>query len=104
MVATDSMTALSHQLQSKAFLDDFSRAQSAAASFDAQLREAGLQFSENYANLLALTARQVMGTIDITISKDINGNWNTSDVKIFMKNIGGAGTDAAGYGTLASLL
>ncbi|KAL5533554.1 hypothetical protein ACEPAG_14 [Sanghuangporus baumii] len=80
----------------KAFLDDFPRAQSTAAAFDSQLVTAGLQYSRQYGDLLALSARQLMGSMDITVSRAANGVWNTSDVKVFMKNMGGIGSDGSG--------
>lgn len=82
--------------QARAFLDDFSRAQSAAQAFDAQLVSAGQLYSSEYAELVSLTARQVMGSMDITIAKSDSGDWNLTDVKVFMKNMGGLGSDATG--------
>jgi len=38
---------------------------------------------------VTLAARQTFGAIDITVANGTDGNWNTSDVMIFMKNIGG---------------
>ncbi|KAL5508771.1 hypothetical protein ACEPAG_4750 [Sanghuangporus baumii] len=77
----------------KAFLDDFPRAQSAAETFGSQILNAGQQFSAEYTDLLALTVPQVMGCMDITLSKSSDGSWNMSDVKVFTKNMGGIGTD-----------
>lgn len=37
-----------------------------------------------------------MGALDITLAKSGSGDWNMSDVKVFMKNMGGAGTDSEG--------
>ena len=36
-----------------------------------------------------------MGSLDITIKRDGTGNWNTSDVKAFLRSAGGIGS--AGY-------
>lgn len=69
-------------------LDDFARAQTAAAALDAQITAAGSSYSSQYADILALSARQAMGAMDITIS-----GTDTSDVKIFMKNLGSVGSD-----------
>ncbi len=74
-------------LQTKFFLDDFPRAQEVAAALDAQLSSIGYQSSLDYADLLALSTRQAMGSLDITLAKTSDGSWNTSDVKVFMKNI-----------------
>ncbi|KAI5115723.1 hypothetical protein M0805_009016 [Coniferiporia weirii] len=77
----------------KFFLDDFSRAQAAANSFDTQLRIAGAALSDNYANLLALSVRQVLGTLDITLANNADGTWDLTDTKVFMKNIDSVGSD-----------
>ena len=49
---------------------------------------AAANVSSNYADLLSLTARQAMGAMDITILSTSNNSVDTSDVKVFMKNIG----------------
>ncbi|KAI5119766.1 hypothetical protein M0805_009237 [Coniferiporia weirii] len=76
------------------FLDDFARAQSAAEAFDTQLKTAGSAFSSNYADLLSLSARQVMGAMEITLPASTSGTWDFTDVKVFMKGMGGAGSDS----------
>ncbi|KAL5536139.1 hypothetical protein ACEPAF_4244 [Sanghuangporus sanghuang] len=80
----------------KAFLDDFSRVAANAAALDAQLSASGSQISSDYAHLLALSTRQAFGGLDITVSRAGDGSWNTWDVKAFMKNMGGLGTDISG--------
>ena len=42
--------------------------------------------------LLALSTRQAMGALDFTILQDSAGNWNTSDVKAFLRSAGGIGS------------
>ena len=76
------------------FMDDFPRAQQAAADYDARLLAAGSTISSNYVDLLALSARQVLGSIDITLALGSDGNWNLSDTLVFMKNMGAAGSDS----------
>ena len=50
------------------------------------------KISSNYADLVSLAARQVMGSMDITVLRnDADGSLNGSDVKIFIKDIGGSG-------------
>ena len=49
-------------------------------------------------DLLALSARQVMGSLDITLSKTPGGEWNFSDTKVFLKNMGSAGSDTSSSG------
>lgn len=75
-------------------MDDFPRAQQAASDYDSKLHNAGLAISSKYVDLLALSARQVLGTIDITITRGDDGNWNFTDVLVFMKNMGAAGSDS----------
>lgn len=47
-------------------MGDFQRAQKAAEAFDAELLDAGSTITSEYADLLALTTRQVLSSIDIT--------------------------------------
>ena len=75
-------------------MDDFARSQQAAESYDAKLLAAGSAISSIYADLLALSARQVLGSIDITLALGNEGNWNFSDTLVFMKNMGAAGSDS----------
>ena len=72
------------------YLDINCRASAASSSFDRRLQEAGSPFSETYSNLLALAVRQALGSIEITIP----ATTNTFDVKAFMKNFDGIGSDA----------
>ena len=41
--------------------------------------------SADYASIVALSVRQVFGAVELTVSKDSKGNFNTSDVLMFMK-------------------
>ncbi|KAL4258458.1 Glutaminase GtaA [Pleurotus pulmonarius] len=91
------MSIISKPLDAPKFvLDDFPRALSAAIDFDTKLRVEGNTVSPKYADLLALTARQVMGAMDITIPPAKDGAWDVKDVKIFMKNLGSVGSDNGG--------
>ena len=45
------------------------------------------QISDTYADLVTLAARQALA-VDITVSKDSQGQWNTSDVMTFMRDVG----------------
>ena len=87
------MTNVISGVKTKFVLDDFPRAQSAAIALDAQIRADGQSISSDYADLLALTARQAMGAMEITIPLGSSSSWDTSDVKIFMKNMGSIGSD-----------
>jgi hypothetical protein len=44
--------------------------------------------SPRYARLLAFVTRQIFASMDITVSPDPNGGFNTSEVRIFMKDMG----------------
>lgn len=56
-------------------------------TLDTKIQSDASQISSDYADLLSLTLRQVMSAIEITILRDKSGNWNQSDVKVFMKNM-----------------
>ena len=45
--------------------------------------------SPQYSNLISLAARQTIGSTELTVARSTDGQWNTSDVKMFMKNVGG---------------
>ena len=82
-----------------AFLTDFPDARKRAAQLDQQLVQNATAAggSENYSDLVSLAARQAFGAIDITVAEDDNGQWNTSDTMIFMKNMGGGVSRYAFY-------
>jgi len=63
----------------------------AGASFDARIRHAGVAISANYAELLVLSARQVIGAIEITISKPGSGSYNTEDIYVSNGNVNTVG-------------
>ncbi|KAI0368349.1 hypothetical protein BV20DRAFT_471147 [Pilatotrama ljubarskyi] len=48
------------------------------------------KISSEYADLVSLAARQVLGSVDITVSKGTDGKPNATDVNVFMKEIGAA--------------
>lgn len=77
-------------------MDDYDRAISASSAFDAQVASAASSISSNYAGMLALAARQAVGTFEITVSRDESGIYNMSDVIIFSKNTGLYGGDSSG--------
>ncbi|PBL00369.1 hypothetical protein ARMGADRAFT_1072730 [Armillaria gallica] len=69
------------------FLSDFSNAKQRAIDLDNKIMSDARQISENYADLVALAARQALA-VDITVSKDSQGQWNTSDIMTFMRDVG----------------
>ena len=75
--------------QIDAFLSDFTDARTRAQQLDEKLRDEASRISEHYADLVSLSLRQTMGTIEITLpnpgSRDI---WNTSDIQAFIRDNG----------------
>ncbi|PBK76596.1 hypothetical protein ARMSODRAFT_948409 [Armillaria solidipes] len=69
------------------FLSDFSNAKQRAINLDNKITSDARQISDNYADLVTLAARQALA-VDITVSKDNEGQWNTSDVMTFMRDVG----------------
>lgn len=58
---------------------------------DLQIMNDAADFSPEYFDLLSLVARQAMSALEITVPKDADGNFNSSDVMAFMKNMGSIG-------------
>ena len=79
-------------MQIDAFVQDFSAASDRAQSLDEKIISDAGKISSNYVDLVSLAARQVMGSMDITVlESDSGGSVDGSDVKIFVKDIGGSG-------------
>lgn len=76
--------------QLEEFLDDFSGAVQRAEALDLVLEKNATAISSQYADLVALTARQTIGSTELTVGISPNGAFNLSDVKMFMKDIGGS--------------
>ena len=59
-----------------------------AVAFDTSLTQNATKLvSSQYADLVSLTARQAMAGVELTIGGS-NGNWNQSDIQMFMKETG----------------
>ena len=71
-----------------AFLQDYDNAISRAHAFEASLVTNASAVSSHYADLVSLTARQVMASVELTVGGSGPSDWNTSDVKMYMKDIG----------------
>ncbi|KAF8883867.1 hypothetical protein BD779DRAFT_1472365 [Infundibulicybe gibba] len=71
-----------------AFIKDFPNARQRAIELDQRITSDALSISQDYADLVSLSVRQTMGGFDITTSKGPDGQWNTSDVMMFMKSVG----------------
>ena len=72
-------------LQTEDFINDYDGALTRANTFDSKLENDATAISVDYAGIVALSVRQALGAIELTISKNTDGNWNTEDVIIFMK-------------------
>ncbi|KLO15788.1 hypothetical protein SCHPADRAFT_938385 [Schizopora paradoxa] len=69
-------------------LNDFDEARASANNFDQMIRNVSLSNVAGYTDLLSLAARQIFGTLEITLSKSSDGAWNHSDIMIFSKDMG----------------
>lgn len=77
--------------QIEAFSADFSGALSRAVNTDQKIMGDAEKISPNYVDLVSLAARQVMGSMDITALQKADNTVDESDIKIFIKDIGGSG-------------
>ncbi|TFK45401.1 DUF1793-domain-containing protein [Heliocybe sulcata] len=73
------------------FMADYDNALSVAKAFDSQVQSDASKVSSSYADIVALSIRQALATVELTISKDGDGSWNTSDVMMFLKEISSDG-------------
>ena len=71
-----------------ACLADYQAAAARAAALDDAVLQQATKISSQYADLVSLAARQAFGGLEFTISNGTDGNWNTSDVKVFMRDVG----------------
>lgn len=58
---------------------------SRANAFDAKVHADASAISADYASIVALSVRQAFGATEITLSKNSDGSFNTSDIMMFMK-------------------
>lgn len=67
-----------------------------AEALDQRILADAAKVSAHYADLVSLAARQAMGGTELTIGRNIAGSseWNTSDVKMFLKDVGTNGSVA----------
>ncbi|KAF9443521.1 hypothetical protein P691DRAFT_679373, partial [Macrolepiota fuliginosa MF-IS2] len=71
-----------------AFINDFSDARIRNGGLDNKILSAASAVSPEYAGILSLATRQIFAAMDITIPSAQPGQFNKSDVKIFMKDMG----------------
>ncbi|KAI0793186.1 hypothetical protein C8Q75DRAFT_804004 [Abortiporus biennis] len=71
-------------------VNDFSSAAQRADALDKKILNAASAITSNpaYAGLVSIATRLSWGATDLTISLGTDGQWNTSDVKMFMKDVG----------------
>ena len=56
-----------------------------ANAFDQQIKNDASKVSADYADIVALSVRQSLASMEITISQNADGSFNSSDVLVFMK-------------------
>ncbi|KAH9171799.1 hypothetical protein EDB89DRAFT_2175033, partial [Lactarius sanguifluus] len=72
------------------FLGDFANASSRAQILDQKILQGAAPVSNLLGDLVSLSTAQVYGSTQLTVVIDANGNYNKSDVMMFMKTIGGS--------------
>ena len=73
--------------QISAFISDYSAAVTRASTFDAKVQSDASKISSDYAGIVAASLRQAFGATELTVSKNSNGGFNTSDTMMFMKGV-----------------
>ncbi|KAI0737544.1 DUF1793-domain-containing protein [Daedaleopsis nitida] len=71
----------------KTFLEDYSNAQSRATALDAQIHADASEVSADYAAIAALSVRQAFAATEITVGKNFDGSYDTSNVLTFMREM-----------------
>ena len=72
------------------FIHDYANALARANTFDAKLKADASKISSDYADVVALSVRQALGSVEITVSKK-DGKYNEDDILTFMKEISSDG-------------
>ncbi|KAJ6539468.1 hypothetical protein B0H19DRAFT_960516 [Mycena capillaripes] len=73
------------------FLGEYTDALARNSKFDSQVQSDAMAINADYAAIVALSIRQTLGATEITISRNSDGSFNTSDVLLFMKEISSDG-------------
>ncbi|KAM5543407.1 hypothetical protein V8D89_002658 [Ganoderma adspersum] len=73
------------------FLNDYTNALARAKVFDAKVKTDATKISADYAAVVALSIRQGFGATEITVSKNSDGSYDTSNTLMFMKEISSDG-------------
>ncbi len=66
-------------------MNDFSTALTTANTFDAKANSDASAISSDYASIVSLSIRQAFGATEVTVGKNGDGTFNSSDVLVFMK-------------------
>lgn len=74
-------------MQISSFLSDYDNALARAQAFDSKISSDASRISSDYASVVALSVRQGFGAIEFTVSKTSDGQFNASDIMVFMKGI-----------------
>ena len=75
-------------IQLDGFLTDYPAAKARADDLDDTILNAAGNISDSLKDLVSLATRQVMGATELTIANGTDSQWNKTDVKMFMKDIG----------------
>ncbi|KAF7329563.1 hypothetical protein MKEN_00219200 [Mycena kentingensis (nom. inval.)] len=71
-----------------AFITDFPAAKSRALALDDKILADANKISSDYADLVSLGLRQALAGVEITVPRQSDGTYNTSDVLAFLKDTG----------------
>ncbi len=71
-------------------MNDFSDASQRAQKLDRKILEDAASVSDLLGDLVSLAIPQVYGSSQITVGIDDSGNLDTSDVMMFIKDVGGS--------------
>ena len=71
------------------FLNGFNNASKRAQVLDQKILHDAVSISDLLGDLVSLAVPQVYGSTQLTIGTNANGEYNSSDVMMFMKNVGG---------------
>jgi hypothetical protein len=77
--------------QVSAFHSDYLTAFDAASILDSRIAADAGAISSTYADICTLSIRQIFGAIELTISKNSDKSYNTSDLLLFLKEISSNG-------------
>ncbi|KAG5651964.1 hypothetical protein H0H81_006779 [Sphagnurus paluster] len=73
------------------FLGDYNNALATSTAYDNKVNSDASKISADYAAIVNLSVRQLLGAIEITIAKNSDGTWNTGDPLVYMKEISSDG-------------